>query len=299
MRVSKYALFVKVVEYGSLTRAAQAMGCTQSGVSHAISALEEELGFVLLERSRKRVALTPEGKQVYPAICRIQEGLDELYQQAETIRNPKRGLVRVGAFTSVAVHWLPGMIKEFEKEYPNVQFGLMNGDYHDVTEAFLQERIDLGFVALPSDLPNCRFRPLVEDRLLAVLPKNHPLAHVARFPMQQISKEPFISLLEASDHDARYALELAGVQANIKFTTKDDYAIIAMVEQGLGISIMPELLLQGHTEKVCVMPLENGAARTIGLAISNASRHNPFVDCFAKHIQSWLVARYGKEAVLE
>lgn len=117
--------------------------------------------------------------------------------------------------------------------------------------------------------------------------------------MQQISKEPFISLLEASDHDARYALELAGVQANIKFTTKDDYAIIAMVEQGLGISIMPELLLQGHTEKVCVMPLENGAARTIGLAISNASRHNPFVDCFAKHIQSWLVARYGKEAVLE
>ena len=288
---SKYAIFAKSVELGSLTRAAEECGCTQSGVSHAVSALEEELGFPLMIRSRAGVRLTPDGERVFPAIRGICAALDELNRQAEAIRGVDAGTVRVGAFTSVAVHWLPGMIKAFEQAHPQIHFELINGDYHDVSEAFLQSRIDMGFVALPADLPNCTCEPLVEDRLLVVLPKNHPLAHCEAFPVAEIGREPFISLLESSNHDARRALELAGVRANVKFKTKDDYAIIAMVEQGLGISIMPELLLQGHDSNVCAIPLENGATRTIGLAVANASRGDLCVRLFAEHIRNWLKSR--------
>lgn len=294
MGTSKYAILVKTVELGSLTRAAEAVGCTQSGASHAIQALEEELGFALLHRSRAGAALTPDGARVYPMLRDISEALDALSQEAAAIRGLDAGTVRVGAFTSVAVHWLPGMIKAFQAEHPRVEFELISGDYHDMAEAFLQGRIDIGFVALPTDLPNCTCTPLMEDRLLMVLPKDHPLSGLERFPLAAIANEPYISLPKNSDHDTRRALELAHVKANVKFFTKDDYAIIAMVEQGLGVSIMPELLLQGHDERVCTMPLENGATRVIGLAVTHTSRSNPCVQRFNEHIRAWLDDRYRK-----
>ena len=298
MGTSKYTIFAKAVELGSLTGAAQALGCTQSGVSHAVNALEEELGFPLLIRSRSGVRLTPDGERVFPAIQNIRDALKELGRQAAAVRGLDAGTLRVGAFTSVAVHWLPGIIKAFETEHPRVEFSLVNGDYHDVAEAFLHERIDLGFVTLPSAPPNCRCVPLMEDRLLVILPKDHPLNGLSQFPLSAIPGEPFISLLESSNHDVRQALEQAGVRANVKFTTKDDYAIIAMVGQGLGISIMPELLLQGNDKGVCAIPLENNPKRIIGLAVANASENDPCVQRFAAHIRQWLLQQYGPSNIL-
>ncbi len=298
MGTSKYTIFVKAVELGSLTGAAQALGCTQSGVSHAVTALEEELGFPLLVRNRAGVRLTPDGERVFPAIKTIRDSLNELNRQATAVRDLDLGTLRVGAITSVAVHWLPGMIKAFEVEHPRVDFELINGDYHDVAEAFLHERIDLGFVTLPTTPPNCQFIPLVEDRLLVILPKDHPLRGLNAFPLSAIPTEPFISLRESSNHDVRQAIEQAGVRVNVKFTTKDDYAIIAMVSQGLGISILPELLLQGNDNSVCTIPLENNAKRTIGLAVANASKSEPCVQRFAAHIRQWLLQQYGPANVL-
>ena len=200
--------------------------------------------------------------------------------------------MRIGAFTSVAVHWLPGMIKSFSELYPNAEFKLLNGDYHDVNMWLESGSIDIGFVTMPDYPKNCRSVALREDRLLAVLPKDHPLAGLESFPVAAAENESFISLMENSDNDARRALEMAGVKANVKFTTKDDYAIIAMIEQGLGISIMPELLV-GQTNHVRLMPLDNGASRTIGIAIPKDSEENIMVERFIEHIKDWLAKRYA------
>ena len=108
----------------------------------------------------------------------------------------------------------------------------------------------------------------------------------------ELEGEPFISLLEASDQDARSVLEQAGVRVDVKFTTKDDYAIIAMVAQGLGVSILPELLLEGHPE-VCTVPIEGGKKRTIGLAVSPAAQRSPSVQSFLEYAQKWVKERYG------
>jgi DNA-binding transcriptional LysR family regulator len=170
----------------------------------------------------------------------------------------------------------------------------MNGDYHDVEQWLEDGSVDLGFVALPSE-PGFQTVVLIEDRLLAIVPKDHRLALLPRFPLEEVEKEPFISLLESSDHDARKALETVGVKPNIRFTTKDDYAIIAMVEQGLGISIMPELLLGGRDDKIRAMELEPAASRTIGLAIPNADRAGPATLRFADYIEKWVKSRYFSE----
>lgn len=287
--LSKYETFMAVVELGSLSRAALKLGCTQSAVSHSIDSLERELGFPLLRRGRSGVRLTAEGERLLPGVRGLLNSEESLNQLAASIRGLDSGKVRIGAFTSVAVHWLPAVLKEFQEDHPRVELSLFNGDYHDVEQWLREGSIDIGFVNIPCGL-DCKCIPLMEDRLLAILPPDSPFASYPRFPLVECEKQPFISLLESSDHDARRALERAGVKPNVRFYTKDDYAIIAMVEQGLGMSIMPELLLKGRRDRLLVLPLIPEAKRTIGIAIAAGDRAGPAVARFADY-----VVRFVKE----
>ncbi len=283
MALDKYQTLISVVETGSLTTAAASLGCTQSAVSHSIDTLEKELGFALLKRSRAGVQLTNEGERILPAVRNYLSALEQLRQTASSIRGLDSGTVRIGAFTSVAVHWLPPVLKEFQRDYPRVDFKLLNGDYHDVEQWLRDGSVDVGFVALPAGV-DCECIPLMEDRLLAILPLHSRFEHYPKFPLVECETEPFISLLESSDHDARRALEAAGVKPNVRFYTKDDYAVIAMVEQGLGISIMPELLLKGRRDALQILPLIPEAKRTIGLAIAAGGKAGPATRRFADYV---------------
>lgn len=287
MSISKYETLAKVCELGSLTKAAEALGCTQSAVSHTINSLEEQFGFAILTRSRAGVRLTDDGQRIMPSVRGMLNYYEQLNQTVSAIRGLDFGTVRIGAFTSVAVHWLPGVIKEFQNDYPNVDIKLLNGDYHDVEKWLIEGSVDLAFVNLPAKL-NCECIALMEDRLLAILPPDHKFASYPKFPLVECETEAFITLLETSNHDANKALSAAGIKPNIKFSTKDDYAIIAMVEQGLGISIMPELLLRGRHDNVAVKELVPPSKRTIGLAIGETSSQSPATRKFADYIIKWV-----------
>ena len=291
MSIKKYEVLLRVVELGSLTKAAEASGCSQSAVSHILNDLEEEFGFTILKRSRGGVQLTENGAKILPSIRGILNYNEHLNQTVASIRGLDTGVIRIGTVTSVAVQWLPGILKRFTEEHPGIEFKLYNGDYGDVTTWLSEGSIDVGFLALPADI-NCECIPLMEDRMLAVLPKDHPYADLPKFPVAQVQYESYISLLESSDHDTRNIWSNAGVMPNIRFTSKDDYAIIAMVEQGLGISIMPELLLQDHMNNVAVLELVPKASRLIGLAIPNASRTSPATRSFADCVVEWIKQRY-------
>ena len=291
MNIGKYETLMAVVEYGSLTRAAQSLGCTQSAVSHSIESLEQELGFALLKRGRAGVRLTGEGERLIPAVRNLLNSAEQLAQTAASSRGLESGTVRIGSFTSVAVHWLPPVLKEFQKDYPRVEFKLLNGDYHDVEQWLMEGSIDIGFVNVPSTV-DCECIPLMEDRLLAILPRHSRFESYPRFPLVECETEPFISLLESSDHDARRALEAAGVKPNVRFYTKDDYAIIAMVEQGLGISIMPELLLKGRHDDIQMLPLVPEARRTIGIAIAAGDKAGPATRRFADYVVRYVTENH-------
>lgn len=289
MSLLKYKTLAAVVETGSLTRAADELGCTQSAVSHSIDSLEKELGFTLLLRKRSGIKLTNEGERLMPAVRNLLSSAEQLNQTDSAIRGLDSGTVRIGTFTSAGVHWLPGVLKEFQHDYPNVDFKLLNGDYHDVEQWLEDGSVDVGFVNVPCAV-DCECIPLMADRLLAILPRNSRFENYPKFPLTECETEPFISLLESSDHDARRALDAAGVKPNVRFYTKDDYAIIAMVEQGLGISIMPELLLKGRHDNIQVLPLVPEAKRTIGIAIAAGEKAGPATRRFTDY-----VVRYVRE----
>ena len=287
MSVSQEKIFVLAAELGSLTEAAEKLGCTQSNASHAISALEKEYGFPLLRRGRQGARLTKEGEQILPWVRAVCDSREELQKKVMEVRGLGSGKLRIGSFTSVAVHWLPGILKEFQAQYPHISFELLNGDYQDVDAWLSEGKVDAAFTRLPSALP-CRFIPLYEDRLMAILPLDHPKAAWPCFPMHDMQGEEFISLLEGSDHDSIRTIREAGFHPEVRFTTKDDYALIAMVEKGLGISIVPELLLQGRGERIAALPLMPPAHRTIALAIPQDGGQSPAVQRFAACVQDWV-----------
>ena len=286
MSLKKYEAFVKTVELGSLTKAAQALGSTQSRISHILTDLEEEYRLPLLKRSRSGIQLTEAGAMLLPRMQKILEEHRALEDMVADIHAADAGTLRLGAFTSVAVHWLPGIIHDFQLAHPKVELQMFNGDYHDMELWLRSGEIDLGFVSLPAP-EGIRTIPLAQDPLVAILPQGHRLASLERIPLRELEREPFISLLKSSDHDIHRALDSAGIRPDIKFTTKDDYAILAMEEQGLGISIVPELLLKGHRERLEIRPLEPEAARTIALALPQ-EENLPVVEAFTETALAWI-----------
>lgn len=286
MSLKKYEAFVMTAKLGSLTKAADALGTTQSRISHILHDMESDYGFMLMQRGRGGVQLTEAGKRLLPLMQEILEKNACLEAAIVDIRKADSETLRLGTFSSVSVHWLPGMLQQFQAAHPNVQVQIMSGDYHDIDQWLRSEEIDLGFLALPAP-ENKKVIALKEDPLVAILPKLHPLAARQTVSIQELAQEPFISLLQTSNHDIYRALNKAGIHPKIRYSTKDDYALIAMVEQGLGISIVPELLITDRRNDVAIRPLDPPASRTIALAFGK-EQPMPAVTAFAETAIAWI-----------
>lgn len=296
MNLKRYAFFLQTVHSGSLSAAAEVLGCSQSAVSQMIAALEQELGVRLLHRSRVGIRLTEEGRLLLPEIETMLEAQRRIESICSGLRGGERGTVVVASFSSVAVQWLPGIFKAFGEAHPGVELRLNTGDYADVAKWLESGTANIGFIT-PQFGESYRYIPLYRDPLLAVLPPEHPLAGGEEFPVEQVAKEPFLGLLAASDQDAREYLASFGITPNTRLSTKDDYAILAMVRSGLGMSIMQGLLLRGETEGLRLLPLKPRAYRTIGLALTEEGEQNPAVRSFASFVQTWVRENWRDGAV--
>ena len=243
MNIQKYMAFVKTVEYGSFTKAAEMLNYSQSGISRMINDLEKEWKVVLLERGKSGVKLTSDGTNLLPHAKSVCVEYEKLQMEVDELNGLQSGLIRIGTFSSVATHWLPNIIKEFQKVYPNIDYELLLGDYTEIETWILEGRVDCGFLRLPT---HTEFETifLEQDRLLAILPENHPLAQLEKVPVAALCEEPFMLLEKGGKADSIAIFERCNMTPNVRFTTWDDYAIMSMVESGLGISILPELILK-------------------------------------------------------
>lgn len=298
MSLKKYDTFLKVVELGSLTNAARALEHTQSGITHILHSLEDDLGFCLMKRDRSGITLTDEGKEILPYIKEVIAANERLEEKRLQITHAESNTIRIGTFTSVAVNWLPTIIKEYQAKSEDIQIELIDGGYDDIIQKLSEQKVDIGFVTIPNDL-TCKCIPLYEDRLLAVLPTKHPLAGRVSLPVHFFETEPVISLMADTDRDTRTVLNASGITPNIKFRTKDDYAMIAMVEKNLGICIVPELLLHGTNNRVTVMELDPPAKRMIGIALPAYDTASPAVKEFAQFIIDWVSANKNSEIKIQ
>jgi DNA-binding transcriptional LysR family regulator len=266
MNIQKYMAFVKAVELGSFTKAADILDYSQSGISRMINDLEKEWGFFLFERGRAGINLTSDGLKLLPQLMRICNEYEILTKQIEDLHNLESGIIRIGTFSSVASHWLPNIIKVFKKDYPMIDFEFLLGDYTEIESWILNGRVDFGFLRLPIKA-QLETIFLEQDRLLVVIPQDHPLAICDKFPINELLNSPFMLLEKGAKAEISEIFERHHISPQVNFTTWDDYAIMSMVENGLGISILPELILQRIPHKIIAKELEVPAFRNIGVAM--------------------------------
>lgn len=287
IKMNRYFALQKIIEVGSFTKAAEALGYTQSSISQMIASLENELSIKLLTRSRSGVKLTIEGAELYPFIERSILQYRAMQEKANEIKGLETGIIRVGTISSITCHWMPKLIKGFQALYPHVQFLFHQGDYTLIPEWIKTGAVDFGFVT-PDAVPDLNTIPVKQGEMLAVLPKGHPFAEHKSVPIAELTKEPFILLEEGHFSEPINAFHAAGLEPKIKYTLHDDYAIMTMVEAGLGVSILAELMLRRTNFELVCLPVEPPIYRSLAIGYKEkdsmpiASKY--FIDYLRKHI---------------
>ena len=229
-----------------------------------ISSLEEELSIKLLYRSRVGVKLTLEGADLYPFIERNILQYQAMQGKANEIKGLDTGVIRIGTISSITCHWMPQLIKEFQAIYPNVQFVLHQGDYSSIQEWIKVGAVDFGFITPPA-VTGLQTITIKEGSMLAVLPANHKLAFQSTVNLHEIVNEPFILLEEGHFSEPMEAFHAYNLEPNIKFRMHDDYAIMTMVEAGLGISILAELVLRRTNYQIISRTVDPPIIRTLAI----------------------------------
>lgn len=287
MSLIKYRALVKTIEYKSLTKAAEQLGYTQPGISHMILSLEKEFGFSLLVRQKDGIEATENAKEILPYLKNIIAEEDKLEEMINQIKGVETGCVRIGAFFSVSIHWLPSIIQVFSKKYPNIELQLFEGDYGEIMDWLREGKIDCALMSAPAP-DKFEFLSFLEDPILAVLPKTHPLANHSIIKPADLVESPFIIPTAGSDEDIWRVLIPEGLTPNIKYRVKGDEMIIAMVAKGLGVSLMPQLLLHNLPETLITKSLSPKYSRTLGLAIRSKKQAAPATKKFIEICESLL-----------
>lgn len=279
----KYLAFVKTVETGSFTRAAEELHYAQSSVSKMIADLEAEWGMTLLERSKSGVGLTSAGEQLLPTIRKLLSGYTELEGQISRMNGLETGIIHIGTFSSVAINWLPNIFSRLQRDYPGIEYEMLLGDYREVEQWIKEGRVDCGFLRLPTP-EKFDTIPLKQDEYKVILPVGHPLAGKKTIPLADLDGQPFLLLEHGGKTEVSDLLESRRVHPDIRFTTWEDFAIMAMVERGMGVSILPDLILKRVPYRIEIRPLEEPYYRSIGLAMKNRAHLTPAVQKFMEYL---------------
>ena len=264
----KYRAFLTAARLGSFTRAAEALGYSQSGVSRMIADLEREWSVKLLERDRGGVRLTSEGHELAPAVQAVVDEHGRLQARIDSMSGLETGLIRIAAVTSVTTHWLPSIIKRFRADYPNIDYEITTRGYSEVERMIAEGQVDCGFVRLPTK-PSFDTIYLGRDELKVVMAADHPMAGVDYFPVRALGEYPFMTIDKQGDSDIAAMLDRYDIRIQSSMTTWDDYAVFAMVEKGLGISVQPALILRRLPFNIVAKSFDEPQYRELALAMRN------------------------------
>ncbi|QPQ36271.1 LysR family transcriptional regulator [Lysinibacillus sp. JNUCC-52] len=285
MSLVKYEILNKVAEVSSFTKAADALGLTQSAVSHAVSSLEKECGFALIHRSRTGVTLTSEGQTMLRAMRNVLDADELLQQEAAHILGVTRGKLRIGVISSISSNWMPEIIRIMDNQFPGIQVELREGDYYEIEQWLQSGEVDAGFLNGQKS-EQFQFIELVQDPLLCIVSDQSSLYNRSEIDITELEDMPFIMTSYRGTNDVKVILEQYHVKPNIRFELSEEVGIISMISHDLGISILPRLVINRLPSSLRAIPLKQGGYRTIGLAMKHQA--SPVTKKFAEILSVWL-----------
>ena len=265
MNISKYKALLTAVDMGSFSAAAQKLGYTQSGLTHMMNALEDELGISILQRGYYGIKLTPGGERIIPKIRQLVMCEDALLNEIEMVKSYGDNVIRIGAYSSMAGTWLPHIVERFNAEFPDVTVNIQMGAVDELFGGLDENRFDICFGSRNNKY-NFKWINLGEDPFYAILPKDYPVD--GEFPIKGFNGTKFLMPGLGFDDDISAVFSEIGVKPFVTPTYVDDPAIIAMVEHSLGISMLSQLILYNRQTSVKILPIVPRVSRVLALAVA-------------------------------
>jgi DNA-binding transcriptional LysR family regulator len=288
MTLAQLRVLAAVVQTGSFTAAAEQLNMTQSAASHALSGLEAELGVTLLQRDRSGVTLTETGKQVLHHAQAMLAHAESIQQIASAALGLEIGKVRIGTFPSVSARLLPGIIRTFQQHYPGIEVVLFEGTDDEVVEWIMSGIVDTGFVTqIAAHIPSFR---ITRDELLAIVPEAHPLATQGSVRLEQLRAEPLILSKAGCEPLVRGLFRSNRTPLNPRYEVSDGSTMLAMIQEALGVAIMPEMVLPDKLAGVRAVSLDPCVYRYLALGVRSMQGLSPAAHAFIQQAQQWAKA---------
>lgn len=267
MDSKKLEILVTAADLGSFSKAAEVAGYTQSGLTHMMDSLEREIGFPLLRRDHSGIRLTEQGEQLMPVIRDFLHANAVLEDRIRVLSEQKRETIRIAAYASIAMHWMPEIMYRFRRLCPEVTLELRMVD-HALEPFELLERGECDVIfASRQDRGGCEWLPLYDEPLYAILPRDYPLKGRSEFPLSEFSGLDFLMPYGRFDLEVDAALRRVGAELHASSARVDDETLIRMVGKGLGVSMMAELMIRGRTDDVLCVPVSPRTVRELGMGI--------------------------------
>lgn len=275
------------IDSGSLTAAGEILGYTQSNLTQMVRAFEDEIGFPVLIKTKKGVEPTEECKLLLPSMRALLNQEDVFLQEIHEISGIQKGSIRIGTFVSTSTTWLPSVISHFQANYPDISFEIEESGQDEMERGLIDGTLDIALLSRPEH-SSIDFIPLLDDPLLVVFSDKHDLGSYDFVPVQELKKHPLILTYQSYDRDVRRVFDDAGFSPEVKYYFKDDFAVLSMVQQGIGVSVLPELIVEKFPGDYDARMLEPEAYRTLGIGVRSLQAAGPLAN---------LVISYLKESV--
>ncbi len=267
MTLTQLNILKIIVETESFTKTAEVLYITQSGVSHSVASLEDELEIKLIKTNKRTVSLTEAGEKVYAAAKDILANVDRLKEEISALKNLQVGSLKIGCFQSVSVRILPGILKEFRRKYPGIEVSWFEGTDLEVTDWLLKGAVDLGFVVLPAE--GLKSVELLEDKMFVVFNEKHPLCCRKSIAIKELAREPLLTFKGSScgmlvTSNLMNSIKKKDEIKNIE--ARNISTIIEMVKEGIGAAVIPNLAIPLNYSGICSVPIKPEIKRKIALA---------------------------------
>lgn len=279
----KLRAMLAVVRTGSFSRAAEEIGYTQSGMTQMMNSLENEFGCPLFVRGFNGVTLTPEGAQLLPYIEDVNRAMSRLGDEIDQVNGGSRRPLRIGAYASISKNWLPPIIKAYHSVHPDVSIELRVGA-EEIPDWLDANAIDLALVD-DSRKRGYRWIPLHEEALLAVVPAGEEFDGRTSVSLDELASHPFIMTPLNQLKSSSGMLPDFSVHEKIMLGNADDATLLSLVEQGLGVTVLPELAMQGRSAQVRTLPLDPPLRWQLGVVLPKT------VNSMVREFVSFLIAQ--------
>ncbi|MEP6986141.1 MAG: LysR family transcriptional regulator [Chloroflexota bacterium] len=287
MNLSQLQSFVALADTGSFTEAAEVVSLSQSAVSHALAALENELGVTLIDRNRKGVvALTNVGEKIMPHARALLMQAETITQEAKAAQGLAMGKLRLGTIVSIInPALLASLLTAFQTQYPDIEVVLFEGTMPEVGEWVHNNVVDVAFALLPACLSSTL---ITTDELCVILPPSHRLHGQAAVTAAELAEEGFIM---AKNECTSQLFKLAGLAVsksnpNIRYHATDSSTILAMVREGLGITLLPRNTLPKKLDGIIALPIDPPQPLQIGLVTKDQDT-SPAAALFIQTALTW------------